>query len=363
MFSINSKNNRCNLIGQCTLNNHSNSKILPSFTLCLTVNIHILQCNSMNIMASHKEVSRLVTDMNITTGSDRPSKNSQGICNTALQPTMPATLLPETPVSPAAVPSMPTTSPLARSVLLDDTSHTVTDTSNPNSSVLTSLQDRQVKVPMPCTRQWDRFVDPEGKPLQPSTVIFCEDLPFIVSNNGKIYSYMGGNMKQLYMANPSKHEFLVKEANRPSSFSNILVSVLGLLPGFCKRQNNVLHNTKDVEDREHATPKASTIDTISTVDRGKNSEMGNHIDKATEDNAFLNNEHKSSDLADFYANTSAQHDMHNPGLFPTKTVFLNCTCNEMLSHYNHILIGCFKDIFSVCEYQQFICSVTGTKRT
>ena len=118
-----------------------------------------------------------------------------------------------------------------------------------------------------------------------------------------------------------------------------------MLLGFHKIQNNVLHNTKDVEDQEHATPEASTMDTISTVDSGKNWEMGNHVDNTTEDNAFLNSIHNSSDLADFYANASAQHDIHNPGLFPTKTVFPNHACSEMLSHYNFTLIGCFKDIF------------------
>ena len=74
--------------------------------------------------------------------------------------------------------------------------------------------------------------------------------------------------------------------------------------------------------------------------------MGKHINNTTEDNTFLNDLHNTSDPADFYVNTSTQNDMHNSGSFPTKTVFPNsCTCNEMLSHYNHILIGCFKDIF------------------
>ena len=99
------------------------------------------------------------------------------------------------------------------------------DTSNPNSPVPISLQNRQVEVLTPCMRQHDRFVDPEGKPLQPSMVFFCKDLPFIVSANGKIYNYMGDNIKQLYIADPSQHKFLVKEANRPSTFSNILDSV------------------------------------------------------------------------------------------------------------------------------------------
>ena len=74
---------------------------------------------------------------------------------------MPTIPLPETPVNPATVASMPTASPLARSVLPDNTSHAVTDNSNPNSPVLTSSQDRQVEVLMPCMRQHDRFVDPK----------------------------------------------------------------------------------------------------------------------------------------------------------------------------------------------------------
>ena len=345
MLSINSNNNRSNLIGQCILNNDLNSEILPSFTLYLTVNICILQCNSMNTMAPHKEISRLVTNMNISTGSGRPSRNSQGTHNTMLQPAMPTHPLLETPVNPATVPSTPVASPLARSILPDNSSHAVTDTSYPNSPVPISSQYKQVVELMPCMRQHDRFVDPAGKPLQPGNVIFCENLPFIVSNNGKIYNYTGHNMKQLYIADPSKHKYLVKDANRPSTFANILDLVLGLLPGFHKRQNQS-YNTKDVEDQEQATPETSTIETISTMDSGKNSEMGNHVINTTEDNAFLNGVHNTSDLADFYVNTSTQNDMHNSGSFPTETAFPNsCKCNEMFSHYNHILIGYFKDIF------------------
>ena len=70
-----------------------------------------------------------------------------------------------------------------------------------------SMQDKQVEILMPCMRQQDRFVYPEGKPLQPGTVIFCEDLLFIVSANGKIFNYTRSNMKQLYIADPSEHKF------------------------------------------------------------------------------------------------------------------------------------------------------------
>ena len=222
-------------------------------------------------MASHKEMSRLVTDMNITTGSGRPSRNSQGICNTLRQPTMPTTPLPEMPTNPATIPSTPVNSPLARSILPDNSSHVATVTPNSNSPVVISAQDKQVKTLTPCTRQNDRFVDPTGKPLQPGTIIICEDLPFIVSSNGKINKFMGGNMKQLYVTDPSKHKFLVKTANSPSAFSNMIGSVLSLSPGSSRRKNQT-NNSKDVEDQKQATQatsEASTIETINTIHSGK----------------------------------------------------------------------------------------------
>ena len=73
----------------------------------------------------------------------------------------------------------------------------------------TAAQDRhhQVEVLTPCTRQCERFVDPQGRPLQPGTIISCDDLPFIVSAKGKIYNYTGGNMKHLYVADPRDINF------------------------------------------------------------------------------------------------------------------------------------------------------------
>ena len=35
----------------------------------------------------------------------------------------------------------------------------------------------------------------------------CKDLPIIISINGKIYNYTGGNVKQLYITDPSEHKF------------------------------------------------------------------------------------------------------------------------------------------------------------
>ena len=45
-------------------------------------------------------------------------------------------------------------------------------------------------------------------------------------------------MKQLYVADPSEHKFFVNQANRTVTLSNILGSVLGMLPGFHRKQNN-----------------------------------------------------------------------------------------------------------------------------
>ena len=99
-------------------------------------------------------------------------------------------------------------------------------------------------------------------------------------------------MKQLYVADPSEHKFLVKAAKSPSAFSNMIGSVLSLLPGFHKRKNQT-NNSKDVEDQKQATQatsKASTIETVNTIHSGKGSEMSKHVDTGSEDNV--------SDLAD-----------------------------------------------------------------
>ena len=293
--------------------------------------------------------------MNLTSGAGRPFRNSQGICNTPLQPAMSMTLLPETPANSATAPHTPVTSPVARSIPSDSNGSAFMDTSSPSTPAPISMQDKQVDVLKPCMRQHNRFVDPKGKPLQPCTVIFCEDLPFIVSANGKIYNYTEGNMKQLYKDDPSEHKFLVNEANRPGTLSNILESVLGMLPGFCRKQNNTSHNTKESEEQAQATSKALTIDTISTLDKsnsGKTFKAGNNVDNDTENNVFIGNAHNTSDIVDFHTNVSAQYDTHSSDLSSIHTETMlqtHCAHNEMLSHYNCIVIGCFKDIFQTVD--------------
>ena len=89
--------------------------------------------------------------------------------------------------------------PLSRSVL------TKNGPSQDSSSSGTPPSQRQVESFTPCVRQNDRFVDPSGYPLQPGNVIVCNNIPFIVSNNGKIYNFTGVSMKHLYAADPSEH--------------------------------------------------------------------------------------------------------------------------------------------------------------
>ena len=149
--------------------------------------------------------------MNLTAGSDRPSRNSQGILGASLQSTMPTTPLPNTLVNTTTAPHTQVTTLQARSTPSQGDDSAVIDTSSTNTPMTmpTAAKDRhhQVEVLTPCTRQYDRFIDPQGRPFQPGTAIFCDDLPFIVSANHKIYNYTGGNMKHLYVADPRKHNF------------------------------------------------------------------------------------------------------------------------------------------------------------
>ena len=169
-------------------------------------------------MASCREISRLTTDMNTIPGSGRPSGNSQGICNVS-QHSMGYT----TPLSEQK--SIPVNTQFPRSVL---TKH---GPSQDSSSSGTPPSQRQVEPFTPCVRQNDRFVDPSGNPLQPGTIIICNNIPFIVSNNGKIYNFTEGSLKQLYVTDPREHKFLVMSGNSPCTFSRIINSVLVYFQG------------------------------------------------------------------------------------------------------------------------------------
>ena len=133
-------------------------------------------------------------------------------------------------------------------------------------------------------------------------------------------------MKQLYVANPREHKFLVNEANRPGTITNILRSVLSMLPGFHIKQNSTTHNPNEIEEQTPATPEASTIDTASTIDNrnnGKTEKEGNNIHLNTietiaENEVFfsivIHQKDNNSDIADFHTNLSPQNETHNSEL-------------------------------------------------
>ena len=80
-------------------------------------------------------------------------------------------------------------------------------------------------------------------------------------------------MKQLYVADPREHKFLVNEANKPDTITNILGSVLSMLLGFHKKQNSTTHNSDKIEEHTPATPETSTIDSASTIDNRSNGKV------------------------------------------------------------------------------------------
>ena len=53
-----------------------------------------------------------------------------------------------------------------------------------------------------------------------------------------------------------------------------------------------------------------------------------------------------SDLANLSTDVSIHHNVHDtPSLHGG--LFQNSTCNKMLTHYNRVVIGCFKDFFQL----------------
>ena len=73
----------------------------------------------------------------------------------------------------------PVNTSLPRNVLIENSPD------QDSSSSGTPSPQRQVETFTPCVRQNDKFVDPSGKPLQPGTIIICDKIPFIMSNNNK----------------------------------------------------------------------------------------------------------------------------------------------------------------------------------
>ena len=151
-----------------------------------------------------------------------------------------------------------------------------------------------------------------------------------MSNNGNIYNFTGGSFKQLYVADSSKHKFLVRLANSPSTFSSIINSVISIFPRFSSKQTDP--NKHKSKHQVQSIIKASNLETLS-----------NNGNKSINVSTDTIPEVDTSDLVDL-SSDAVHHDAHdNPSLH--KDLFQNSIRNKMLSHYNRIVIGCFKDFF------------------
>ena len=259
-------------------------------------------------MASCRELSKLITNMNTIPSSGRPSRNSQGICNVSQHPM-------EYTASQSDQQGTPVNTPLPRNVL------TTNDPNQDSISADTPSSHRQVESFTPCVSQNDRFVDPSGKPLQPGTIIICDKVPFIVSNNGKIYNFTGGSFKQLYVADPSEHNFLVSLANSPSTFSSIINPVISLLPRFGSKQTNSNKHTN--ENQVQSIIEASTTEAF-------NNNGNADLNVSTDTIADID----VSDLA--YLSPNAVHHETCDNLSLYENLFQDCVRNEMLTHYNEL---------------------------
>ena len=141
---------------------------------------------------------------------------------------------------------------------------------------------------------------------------------------------MGGNMEQLYITDPSKHEFLVTSANSLNTLSNKFSSVLGLFPRFSNRQSNANKHKKQ------SATEASNIEAINTANSSKGINLSTSTDTIQEVDV--------SNLANLSTDVSIHDDGHDtPSLHGG--LFQNSTHNEMLTHYNKVVICCFKDFF------------------
>ena len=268
-------------------------------------------------MASCRELNKLTTNMNTIPSSGKLSRNSQGICNVSQHP-MGYT------ASQSDQQGTPINATLPRSVL------TANDPNQDSISEDTPPSQRQVESFTPCVRQNDRFADPSGKPLQPGTIIICDKIPFIVSNNGKTYNFTGGSFKQLYVTDPSEHKFLVSLANSPSTFSSIINSVISLLPRLSSKQTNP-NKHKNV-NQEQSIIKASNTET-------SNNNSNKNLNVSTDTFADVN----ISNFIDMSPDV-VHHKMHDNSS-PHENLFQDSIRNEMLTHYNRIVIGSFKEFF------------------
>ena len=124
--------------------------------------------------------------------------------------------------------------------------------------------------------------------------------------------------------------FLVSVANSPCTFSSIINSVITLLPRFGSKQTNSNKHTN--ENQVQSVIEASNTETF-------NNNGNTALNISTDTIAGVD----ISDLA--YPSSNAVHHKtcDNPSLH--KNLFQDSVRNEMLTHYNRIVICSFKEFF------------------
>ena len=166
-------------------------------------------------------------------------------------------------------------------------------------------------------------------PFNHGTIIIYDKILFIVSNNGKIYNFTGGSFKQLYVTDPSKHKFLASLANSPSTFSSIINSIISLLPRFGSKQTN--------PNKTNENQKQTIMETSNTKAFNNNGNVDLNVSTDTIADIDI------SDLEYLSPNAVHHESHHNPS--PQENLFQDSVRNEMLMHYNRIVIGSFKEFF------------------
>ena len=266
-------------------------------------------------MASHRELNNLSIDLNTIPSSGRPLKNSRGIRHMSPQ------IMGKNSTQPDQ-PSTPKNTSLPRRVPTDNSSE-------PDSSLATPPSQGPAENFTPCIRQNNRFVDPSGNPLQPGTVIVCNKLLFIASNNKKIHNFTGGSFKQLYIADPSEHNFLASLVNSPITFSNLLNSALKLF-GFSG--NQMQSNTNQIKP---------LVETSGSKVLTSNNSKNLNVSMDTIPEADVSN------FAD--VNTNAERGNMCDNILPHKILYEDSIRNIMVTQYNQKVIGSFKEFFQSVE--------------
>ena len=120
-------------------------------------------------------------------------------------------------------------------------------------------------------------------------------------------------------------------AKSPSTFSSIINSVIGLFPRFSSKQTN--SNKHKNKNQVQSVIEASNTEAFNN---NGNEDLNVNTDTIADVDI--------SDLVDLSSN-AVHHDVHdNPPLH--ENLFQDSVRNEMLTHYNRIVIGCFKNSFS-----------------